>query len=264
MFSHNSRHLRPQPQSTLAPPSSFSRTSGVKSSLRKIPSALFNKVESVEKHTKRGKIPIYMDEAQKTSRSIFSSPKRNTATSHTATIAPASSKEKPKPKTKTRKALADILGWGNHNTNAPPQPWTPPSIPYSSTKPLQNPIQRPEHGMPSAPTVPPKDVTMPTILRKRPSRPLPGKSSQSALSGNVSLLVPRETPQTRARPSMGADPFVRRDEGAEVVDVVIRHGGASSVTSSAVSDRRTSAGSSKASSTKTVVNDLSGDNGNLR
>jgi hypothetical protein len=106
---------------------------------------------------------------------------------------------------------------------------------------------------------------MPAVLRKRPSRPLSGKSSQSATSGKTSLRVSHETPQTRARPSMGADPFSRRDEGAEVVDVVVRHGGASSATSSAISDRRTSAGSSKAPSTKTLAHDWYGaEDGNLR
>lgn len=261
IFSHSS-HLRPSanPQSTLAPPSSFSRSSAVKSSIRKIPSVFFNKSEATDKATARAKFPIYMDESQtnaatqKSSRSIFSSPKRNNVASCTANIAPTVNKEKSKPRTKTRKALADILGWGNHSSNAAAQPQTHPSIPYTSAAALKKPTSNPAPAT-TAPPVPPKEVNMPAVLKKRPSRPLSGKSLQSALSGYSSLHVPQETPQSRARPSMGADPFSRRVEGAEVVDVVIRHGGASSVTSSAVSDRRTSAESTKAPSTTTQVND---------
>jgi len=254
IFSHNS-HLRPQPHSTLAPPSSFSRASAVKHSLRKIPSALFqNKPDHIDKPTKRSKIPIYMDETQpsavtqKSARSIFSSPKRNSAASNPATTASATTKEKSKPRTKTRKALADILGWGNHHSNTSVQPCSPPAKPFPKI------ISHPAPLAATAPPVPPKEVNMPTVLKKRPSRPLLSSSAHSPLP-TTSLRVAQETPQTRARPSMGADPFSRRNDGAEVVNTVVRHGGASSVTSSVISDRRTSAGSTRAASMRTLIDD---------
>lgn len=94
---------------------------------------------------------------------------------------------------------------------------------------------------------------MPAVLKKRPSRPLSNKSSQSVLSGYASLRVQQETPQTRARPSMGEDPFSRRGEGAEVVETVLRPcPGSSSTKSMGFEDKRASVTSSKAMSAKTL------------
>lgn len=57
-----------------------------------------------------------------------------------------------------------------------------------------------------------------------------------------------------SRPSMGDDPFMRPEEGAEVVDHFLRHGTAS-LRSMKPLDKRLSVTSSKALSCKTTLSD---------
>jgi hypothetical protein len=180
----------------------------------------------------------------------------------------ADKKEETKSK-KTRKALADILGWGNSNSTksaAPlnkPDAWVPPIIAGGSVR-YTNPPPLTKSPIESAPPVPAKD-NMPNghaVLKKRTSRPLSNKSSQSAFSTFSSLRSPNANDgphQSRARPSMAPDPFSRH-EGAEVVDVVYRHGTPSlrSSTKGSVSgDKRVSVASSKAMSGRLTIGEES-------
>lgn len=241
LFTNNplrSAHLAPHPhphsQATQGPPSSFSRSSGVRSQLKKIPSALFNKPNSHVNNAPH----------ESSSRHFLASlsPKRQKPTS---SLEPTVANTKAKTG-KTRKALADILGWGNNHHNQATPPLPPPAV------------ARQKSTSTFAPPVPSKENVMPHVLKKRTSRPLSGKSSQSGLSGYTSLRAPQQTPQTRARPSMGEDPFSRRGEGAEIVDSVEKkYNVGTSVKSStaSASDKRGSVASSKAFSSKTLIGD---------
>jgi len=220
----------------LAPSASLSRSSTAARSLKKMPSSLFNKESARSPPRSKGPGTTVVEEQSSKSSRFFPSPKRTV-------------KDSTKPKTKARKALGEIFGWGNSHAQPVVQP--APSVPSPSTKPV---ISAPIALAATVP--PPKDTTMPSLLKNRPSRQLSGRSSKSALSSRTSLRAPQATPQTRARPSMGEDPFSRREEGAQVIDVVLRHGIASAVRSStydAMSEKRSSVGSSKALSGRTSI-----------
>lgn len=247
LFSHNTNtstthfrlpHLPSNPN--LAPQPPLSRSSAAVRSLKKIPSSFFNKDTTRSPTQTKGPTTTIVEEQSSKPVRFFASPKRTV-------------KESGKPKTKTRKGLGDLFGWGSsHSQPAAQQAALPaPSNPATSTRPIISaPIAL------AAPVGPPKETAMPAILKKHPSRQLSGRSSRSALSSRTSLSISQATAQTRARPSMGEDPFGRRDQGAQVVDVVLRHGVASSIRSSTysgISERRFSVASSKALSRSTLI-----------
>ncbi|WVQ72025.1 hypothetical protein IAR50_001569 [Cryptococcus sp. DSM 104548] len=192
---------------------------GFKASLRKIPSALFHK-SPIRDRPAKGQ--------------VFAEP----SLSHPQSMSPslrvpkstididAGTKTKLKNKNKPRKALAELFGWG-HNSN---------------TQPAQSPAPAP--APPAKFTHGPTPRASSTMLRKV-NRPPSTKSTSTSIS-----LCPAE-PAMPSRPSMSDDPFMRADEGAEVVDNVFRHG-TPSVSSQTAVDRRSSVASSKALSYKTV------------
>ncbi|WWD19225.1 hypothetical protein CI109_103683 [Kwoniella shandongensis] len=219
----HSHYLQPEPQSQ---PFGRHTGGGFKSTLRKIPSALFNKDKSPhkEKSTNKENFRVYVDPPVK-------QPMKKIETTNITQPPPSvpkvdvDLKEKVKTKNKPRKALADIFHWGNHSHQPPAA-----TLPSKSV----------------APTVPPKD----TAMLKKFNRPASTKSSHS----QVSSLRPPVEPLA-SRTSMGDDPFMRNGEGAEIVDHVFRRDIQSPSVKSISFDRRSSMSSAKALSTKTVLSD---------
>ena len=268
LFSPNS-HLRHSHyfNNQAPPPSSFSRSaSGVRDSLRRIPSSLFAKTNDNEK--KPQKVKVFDEQSKKSialvdhPRPLAPSPKR-----HILSFRSKESKEEKdsvsntKTRGKTRKALADILGWGNHSNIDRST-----SSPTSSPKPVKSSVTRAD---PLPPPLPVKDdaPTMPAVLRKKPSaRVLSAKVSNSKLAppppsamrslsreSKASLKAPSHDSRSRARPSMAPDPFGKTDDGAEVIEVAPSR--AVETPSIITIERRSSATSGKAHSTKTIVSD---------
>ncbi|ORX38363.1 hypothetical protein BD324DRAFT_620565 [Kockovaella imperatae] len=273
-------HHRPPP-----PPSSFSRSHGqstVKDSLRRIPSSLFTKADDKTRRPKADKLTIYKDDdappPRKSSlfdsrRPLFTSPKRT------------ADKEKVKTTGKTRKALADILHWGNSQSPGKSRQQVLEKVSASGAR--LGLVSGPIYAQHAVPLVPPKDTSIAgscpsgtisqkssdsssnmsigpppvsrkqssRLLKKKPSRPsLPHQPSRSGLSALTSSLrgkSPVQDVTPRARPSMAPDPFERTDGDVEVVETIpCRVGSISSVSTSL--DRRGSISSRKALSTKTV------------
>ncbi|WVF67509.1 hypothetical protein IAT40_002265 [Kwoniella sp. CBS 6097] len=241
LFSPNNhiRHSHHLQADSLAPSSqsgSFSKSGGFKSSLRKIPSALFNKEKTpVKQKPSKSRLQIYHDSPPRPmnyeSTGITQPPTVVGAGVDSSATINRDDKVKNK---KPRKALADLFGWGNHH-HKQPQPVSPQPIKLAAA--------------PAAPAVPPKDY-QPTMLKKI-GRPPSTKSTNS----HVSSLRPPTEPVMAARPSMSDDPFSRSSEGAEVVEHVTRHNTQSPSVRSIALDRRASIASSKALSTKTVSQD---------
>ena len=220
-----------------APASSVSRgtTGNLRNSLRKIPSSLFAKSDvSKEKTKAENRAKVSADQSRETRQSG-------------PVPLPKSPEGKVKSKTKTRKALGEIFGWGNSHSShssASAPPSKAPSLPPKTVPALVKPAPPP-----------PVPTREPMLLRKPPSsRHLPNRSQQSGLStlGGRTALKPPQEQVNRSRPSMGEDPFGRREEGAEVVEHVMRHGMTPSLTGVG---RTGSVTSSKALSTRTAVSD---------
>ncbi|WWC71395.1 uncharacterized protein I206_105350 [Kwoniella pini CBS 10737] len=225
-FRH-SHYLQPEP--SLAPPSSFSKTSN--GFLKKIPSVLFNKEKTpIKKKLSKASFRIHIDTSPKFRSTQIISAKPITEINSSIPTVSGDKKEKNK---KPRKALADLFGWTNHHNNIS-QP--------RATSPIHEKAAY-------APVVPPKDN--PSMLKKL-NRPTSTKSNQS----NYGSLRPPVQPIITSRPSMGDDPFVRSAEGAEVVDHVHRHTAQTPSAKSIALDRRTSDSSNKAMSYKTVSSDV--------
>lgn len=214
----------PHQQSTSVPPSSFRAPGGIRNSLKRIPSNLFK-----DKTTRtKDKFTIHIDDDHANVTATTRTTKSPAIPSFLSIHAspPRSEKEKSKlaEKPKGRKGLADIFSWGhNANTSAPapaPRVISPPSALAPSP-----PRRQQENIMP------------------RPIRHVASKVSIPGLSGWTALRPPAETP-ARARPSMGADPFGRKAEGAERVDQLNQCG--------ELYERRGSVSSSKALSAKTL------------
>lgn len=241
--SSNTRQTHnPQPSSQLqVPPDSFVRSGGLsfRSSLKTKTSALFSRDDKAGKAGKGSK-----DERISIHPNLPTQPSTEVP-AHYYSFAPPpqpAAKEKVKTRTKTRKALADILGWGNHS-NAPALPPTraePPKVTLHTTPSV-------------APAVPPKELQRkPSVLLKK-SRPLSDKPSISELSGSATLRpLQTQTPGTIRRPSIGPDPFGRKLEGAHVIDSAPRH---SASIKSVTLARSASISSGKALSAKTVQTD---------
>ena len=249
---YQSRHLN------VAPASSFSRPGAVRDSLRRIPSSIFARGDDKSVKGKASKLNIFEDgKAKRESsgishpRSLFSSPKR---------VANGAEKDgdKVKLKGKTRKALAEILHWGNSNSTsqqeqpkvktlqipAPIPEQSPPALPPKPT------VQAPPILL-AAPTMP---AHAPAVLRKRSSRHLSSQPSRSALSNFAASLRGKPSVQdvkSRARPSMAPDPFERPSDGADVVERIPSRIDSISSTGTSL-DRRGSIASRKALSVKTV------------
>ena len=255
-MSHLFSSTRPSHLQPSAPPSSFSRSAAVRNSLRKIPSSLFAK-DNASLKGQSGKPGVGEEKASGSinfshPRPLFGLPRRE-------------KEAKDKSKGNTRRALAEILHWGDAITQSPPK-----LRPEKLARPLP-----PIHAQHTVPTPPAKDIgsikikpqparsppTMPlhapAVLRKRSSRYLtaqPSRSGLSALSALASSLRGKSSTQDvkpRARPSMAPDPFERNGQGAEVVDVPPARLGSVSSASTGL-DRRGSIASRKALSTKTV------------
>ncbi len=223
LFSSN--HIRHsyylQPTSDdIAPPSSFARSSGTafKNSLRKIPSSLFSMGEGAGKEKDAAK-----DLDHNGGR---------------------------KPKTRTRKVLGEILNWGNiPKTKAPPpkvsapQTLKPSGVSYPTRPFVTSQISRPEPAPEPVRAVP---LPVPfreskTVLKKPSTKQIHSQPTRTALTTSLQPSS-ASTTETIRRPSMGADPFHRRREGAEVVEHVVRHGiTRSSDGKRSVSSRATSA-----------------------
>lgn len=217
----------PHHSSSAAPPSSFrgGASSGIRSSLKKIPSSLFT-------GKTRDKFTIHMDDTTATTTtrttkshivpSFLASPPRRDKDKDTSTK--LSKTKKPKG---ARKGLAEIFSWGNSNSSN-----------NNNTA----------ASVPAPPVISPPSALAPSPPRLRKEMPKPLRHSASkvaipGLSGWTSLRPPAETP-ARARPSMGADPFSRPSDGAERVDQLSQCG--------ELFERRGSVSSSKALSTKTL------------
>ncbi|KAK8854634.1 hypothetical protein IAR55_003373 [Kwoniella newhampshirensis] len=220
---HHSHYLHPEPTSQQS--NSFRRSSGgAIRSLRKIPSTLFNKEKTpLKPRPSKDKFKVFVEPP-------VSQPMKKTDTSTRVPV--QTNIEKVKTKSKPRKALADLLHWGNH----------------SHIEPLTLTQQQNQPPKPSAPAVPPKTANMLKKFNRSPST----KSIQSQLSS----LRPPDEPMA-SRPSMGDDPFVRKGEGAEVVDHVHKHDKPSPSVKSIFLDRRSSMSSGKALSARTMLNDRS-------
>ncbi|OCF39113.1 hypothetical protein I317_07096 [Kwoniella heveanensis CBS 569] len=239
LFSPNNhiRHSHYLQPDSLAPPhsGSFSRSGGFKSSLRKIPSALFSKEKTpVKQKPSKSKLQIYRDSPSRSMKhevSRVGQPSSVVSETGTTTAVATINKDDKVKNKKPRKALADLFGWSNHN-HTQPQPISPQPIKLTA-----------------APPVPPKDPQ--PVMLKKIGRPPSTKSTNS----HVSSLRPPIEPVMAARPSMGDDPFQRSGQGAEVVEHVLRHGTQSPSVRSITLDRRASIASSKALSTKTISHD---------
>jgi hypothetical protein len=229
--------------SRLAPPSvnGHTGTSGFKHSLRKIPSSFFNlgEAKQMERKAAKGKA----ENAQ-----VPTDPLAARNTSAQPTLAPIQeSKSNSNTQTKTRRALADILGWGQSgSSNGPQARHIPAPTPKASLTAQTQPT----------PVIfaPPLPVKEPAMLRKRPSRPMSTKSTQSGYSSLAPTLI------AASRASIGDDPFQRRGEGAAVVEHVMRHAGVkpASITSSrrSATDKRMSVASGKAMSSNTIEEEV--------
>ena len=141
---------------------------------------------------------------------------------------------------KPRKALAEILHWGNNtNHTVPPKVSAPQPLratvssqlaPLRRVQPIT--FTQPLRGEPNRPP-PFKDATK---KEKRPSthhQPTkkPSRVEAASLYSNLT-----SSSNSTCRPSMGPDPFGRHDKGAEVIDHVIRHAVISNVERSSSSD----------------------------
>ena len=126
---------------------------------------------------------------------------------------------KPRTKSKTRKALADILRWGN--ISHAKAKTSVPAFTISAPQQLRSPVPPPCLG-PDALPVPAREPIRETrVLVKKPSsRRIQTKASQSGLSSLGSIQGSDST--SSCRPSMGPDPFRRPDHGVQVVDSVTR------------------------------------------
>ncbi|WVQ95117.1 hypothetical protein IAU59_002211 [Kwoniella sp. CBS 9459] len=237
LFSPNNhiRHSHYLQPDSLAPPQSgsFSKSGGFKSSLKKIPSSLFNKEKTpVKQKPSKSRLQIYHDSPSRPMNNGSARVTQPPSVLGTGIAASATVNKDDKVKNKKpRKALADLFGWGNHHHHQTQQ---------ASPQPAK---------FVAAPAVPPKDHH-PTMLKKI-GRPPSTKSTNS----HVSSLRPPIEPVMAARPSMGDDPFQRSGEGAQVVEHVIRHDTHSPSVRSIALDRRASIASSKALSTKTISQD---------
>lgn len=212
-------YLHPPQQSTSVPPSSFRATGGIRNSLKKIPSSFFK--DKTTRTKEKEKFTIHMDDNNSTSTTRTT---KSPAIPSFLSSPPRSEKDKTKltKKPKGRKGLGELFSWGNNtNANVPPPPV----------------ISPPSALAPSPPRRQKEDI-MP-----KPARRVASKVSIPGLSGWTSLRPPAETP-ARSRPSMGADPFGRKAEGAERVDQLNRCG--------ELYEKRGSVSSSKALSAKTV------------
>lgn len=247
-FLQSSHHQQP-------PPSSFRTGGGIRNSLKKIPSSLFTSKN-------KDKFTIHMDDPKTTTKTTTTTMNTNNSqfgtnttitnrmTSHPAIPSflannaspPRTEKDKSTKltkKAKARKGLADIFGWGNSNSsNNAPAPQSPPRI-----------ISPPSALVPS----PPRHQRQKEDIIPKPSavRRVSSKHSIPGLSGWTSLRPPAGETPARARPSMGADPFGRKAEGAERVEQINQCG--------ELYERRGSISSSKALSSKTYE---SSDNNN--
>ncbi|ORY35692.1 hypothetical protein BCR39DRAFT_27980 [Naematelia encephala] len=223
------RHSQPLNSNSHKPPSSFARGGGTsfKSSLKKIPSAFFNKEESstTVRDKKEGMGgsqihagPISHDIHQQTSSPLAKGP------------------GKTKTRTKTRKALADLFSWGN-SSSSPAHPTFYPSKPLAPSMPSKEPSKKPS-----------------MVLKKNPPKSVISKSSINGLHARTSLLPTSESHLgTIRRPSMGADPFCRDGDGAEVVQHIERH--SISVTSTSIARSSSSVNSSTAISGKALLHE---------
>ncbi|EIW68503.1 hypothetical protein TREMEDRAFT_63677 [Tremella mesenterica DSM 1558] len=326
----NSRHL--------APPPPVQKTSGLKNSLRRIPSALFSR--SPPKKQQKSKLGIYQDpDTASTGRSSklqltkTSAPRLGTtvlstdtdfptrdndiplstsntskggifSTNHipkgTATSVVNSTQvskivgmevpEKTKTRTKTRKALADILGWGNHSNIQPSLPQRQASekkpskliakaslqkLPratlgnQSSIQPVtksiitEHPFPEISHrtasvgkivdSSPPPPPVPPK--TMPLVLKKPASSSIRISSQPSQPIAVAQKQSSLRTEERTGRPSIGDDPFGRTSSGAEVIDKMPNREITTPSVKSITTERRASISSNKAMSARTNLSD---------
>lgn len=214
--SRHSNSLHP----TSNQPTGVGNNSGFKASLRKIPSALFHKDKTpVKEKPGRRKLQVHSEQPY-SHMGMSPSPRVSRQTIET------DNKSKTRTKAKPRKGLAELFSWGNHSRTQPAQP------------------DQPIKTLVPVPT--PKD----SMMFKKHKRPPSTKSNSSHL---ISLRPPVESDMP-SRPSMGDDPFVRPQEGAKVVDQVLRHG-TPSLRSMTPLDKRSSVTSSMALSCKTALND---------
>lgn len=238
------------------PPSSFRTGGGIRYSLKKIPSSLFT-----SKNKDKDKFTIHMDVPMPTTTTTATTMNMNTNTSHFGTNTtitnrmtshpaipsflsnhaspPRTEKDKSKltKKAKARKGLADIFGWGNSNNN---------TSNATATAAAQSPariISPPSALVPSPPRHQRQRQKEDIMPKPAAVRRVSSKHSIPGLSGWTSLRPPAGETPARARPSMGADPFGRKVEGAERVEQINQCG--------ELYERRGSISSSKAFSSKT-------------
>jgi len=223
--------------------SNFARSGGgrLRDSLRRIPSSL----SARSKRELEGDAPRKrkQSKASKEALSVISDTSRDSSLqkaqdlpiSPSITTAQSQPAGKTKSKTKTRRVLAEIISWGNsfHSSSKSTAPITKISAPQplrSSVAKL--PIQTPAAAQTASLAVdseplraaidPRVPVKITKVLVKKPSsRQIHSNSSRSGLSSTSSTQSAMENLR---RPSMGPDPFRRHDQGAELVEHVIRHG----------------------------------------
>ena len=234
----HSHYLAP-PSLNGPPPPSYKSTasSGLKSSLRRIPSALFARSppkKGASKGTK-SKLSVLVDPDDKSS-SMRQGSRPLPATREKEKTEKVKDKSPLKPKTKTRRALADILGWGSHHHSNIPSAQAPPAVPAKSVS-----VKAQAPPPPEKTEKPTGDAMQLRVHGLQPTAP-------------ASLRVPTPAPESLARASIGDDPFIRPAQGAQVVDKMPKKNVAPSVKSIAT-DRRTSVSSSKAMSARTHLSD---------
>ncbi|XAO25951.1 hypothetical protein I312_104784 [Cryptococcus bacillisporus CA1280] len=219
-------------QSISNQPTGTGNNTGFKASLRKIPSALFHKDKTpVKKKPGRKKLQVH---SQQLNSHMGMSPSLRVSQQTLETDSQSETETKAK-QTKPRKGLAELFGWSNHSYAQSAQP----AQPAQSGQPSQRiktlvPVPTPKESM---------------MFQKHNGPP----STKSNSSRFLSLRPPAE-PAMPSRPSMGDDPFMRPEEGAEVVDHFLRHG-TPSLRSMTMLDKRSSVTSSKALSCKTTLSD---------
>ncbi|WVQ79720.1 hypothetical protein IAT38_001820 [Cryptococcus sp. DSM 104549] len=235
-------HPAPAPADTLhhfAAP----RDSGFKASLRRIPSALFYKEKTPVKEKPARRVQGY-GEASISHPQPMTTRGSQVPAINTLVAAPVvDNNTKVKSKAKPRKALADVFGWGNHSSSRPPPP----------------PVAKPAPT--AAPAVPVKDTAMLKKLNRPSVSRAPSSHAPALAPVQAGLRVPAEPVASRA--SMSDDPFGRPEEGAQVVEQVLRHGTPSVRSATPMSlesggGRRGSVVSGKAGSCKTVGSDVQG------
>ena len=213
----SSHFLQSSLQQPTVPPSGFRTGGGIRNSLKKIPSSFFT--------SKKDKFTIHADDPMTTTTTATTRmPSHPAVPSFLASSAspPRTEKDKSKLAKKARKGLADIFSWGHNNTQDLPHTISPPSA--------------------LAPS-PPRHQRQKEDIKPAAVRRVSSKHSVPGLSGWTSLRPPAGETPAKARPSMGADPFGRKAEGAERVEQVNQCG--------ELYERRGSVSSGKALSSKT-------------